>query len=128
VRVILADGQSIVRSALRLLLTTKTSHTIVAEAATAGELLAQVQASEPDMILLDWDLLGEQPIALLALLQERWPTISLVVLSRQPGVQTEALQAGAAHFVSKISSPDEVLAVLNSFSDDSFSDDSENEP
>jgi DNA-binding NarL/FixJ family response regulator len=123
VRVIIADGQLIVRSALRLLFTTTTSHSIIAEAATAGELLAHVQASEPDMILLDWDLLGEQPIALLALLQERWPTISLVVLSRQPGVQTEALQAGAAHFVSKISSPDEALAVLNSFSDDS-----ENEP
>jgi DNA-binding NarL/FixJ family response regulator len=119
VRVILADDQSIVRSALRLLLTTKTSHTVIAEAATAGDLLAQVSASEPDIILLDWQLRGEQAVRLLALLRDRWPAVVLIVLSSQPDKRVEALQAGAAFFVSKTSSPDEVLAVLNSFSDDS---------
>jgi two-component system invasion response regulator UvrY len=112
-RMILADDQVIVRSALRLLLTTKTSHSIIAEAATADELIAHVQANAPDIILLDWGLPGEQqPAGLLAFLRERWPTISLIVLSSHPDVQTEALQAGAAFFVSKTGLPEEVLEVI----------------
>jgi DNA-binding NarL/FixJ family response regulator len=116
VRVILADGQLIVRSALRLLLTTRTPHAIIVEAATADELLAQVNTGEPDLILLDWELPGAQPAALLSQFRERWPAITLVVFGRHPDIQTEAWQAGAAFFVSKTSLPDEVLAVLDRFS------------
>jgi DNA-binding NarL/FixJ family response regulator len=117
VRVILADDQPVVRSALRLLLTTKTHHTIIAEAATADELIAHVQTHEPDLILLDWGLPGEQPAAFLALFRERWPAIIVIVLSSQREAQAEALQAGAAFFVSKTSLPDEVLSVLEKLPD-----------
>jgi DNA-binding NarL/FixJ family response regulator len=126
-RVILADDQPVVRSALRLLLNTKTHHTIIAEAATADELIAQMQTLKPDLILLDWGLPGKQPATLLAFLRERWPTITCIVLSSQPEAQTEALRAGAAFFVSKTSQPDEVLAALESLPDDNESE-SENSP
>jgi DNA-binding NarL/FixJ family response regulator len=121
VRVILADDQPVVRSALRLLLNTKTQHTIIAEAATADELIAHVRIREPDLILLDWGLPGKQPAALLAFLRERWPAITLIVLSGQSDVHTEALQAGAAFFVSKTSLPDEVLSVLEELPNDDAS-------
>jgi DNA-binding NarL/FixJ family response regulator len=106
---------------LRLLLNTKTHHTIIAEAATADELIAQVQTLHPDLILLDWGLPGKQPATLLAFLRERWPAITCIVLSSQPEAQPEALRAGAAFFVSKTSLPDRVLSVLESLPDDNES-------
>lgn len=123
-RIILADDQVVVRSALRLLLTTKTHHTIIAEAATADELIAHVQTLEPDLILLDWGLPGKHPAILLAFFCERWPAITFIVLSSQPEAQNESLQAGAAFFVSKTSLPDELLSILEKLSnnDESISD------
>jgi len=116
VRIILADDQLIVRSALRLLLNNRTSHTVIAEVATAGELIAQMQAGEPDLVLVDWGLLGGQPAALLADVHQRWPTTPLIVLSSHADIKGDALQAGAAAFVSKTGPPEDVLVALGEFS------------
>jgi DNA-binding NarL/FixJ family response regulator len=57
-RVFLADKQAKVRSALRLLLEQEPGLSVVGEAAEAEDLLAQVQRTRPDLVLLDWELPG----------------------------------------------------------------------
>ncbi len=59
-RILLADDQSEVRSALHLLLEQEAGLTIVEEVSEADELLAQVEMTCPDVVLLDWELPGLQ--------------------------------------------------------------------
>jgi len=57
-RVLIADDQPEVRSSLQLLLEQLPNVTVVGEATGAGDLLAQVSVSCPDLVLLDWELPG----------------------------------------------------------------------
>jgi len=59
-RVFLADDQAKVCSALRLLLEQELGLRVVGEATEAKDLLAQVQRTQPDLVLLDWELPGLQ--------------------------------------------------------------------
>ena len=59
-RILLVDDQSEIRSALRLLLEQEQGMTVVGEVAKAEDLLAQVEATRPDVALLDWELPGLQ--------------------------------------------------------------------
>ena len=55
-RILIADVQAKVRFALRVLLERQPSCEIVGEASTGDDLIAQVQASCPDLMLLGWEL------------------------------------------------------------------------
>lgn len=57
-RVFLADDQAKVRAALRLLLEQEPGLSVVGEVTEAKDLLAQVQVTQPDVVLLDWELPG----------------------------------------------------------------------
>ncbi len=57
-RVLIADHQPAVRSALRLLLDERLDLVVVGEAADNEELLAQIGHLRPDIILLDQNLPG----------------------------------------------------------------------
>ena len=66
-RVLLADDQMKVRSALRLLLEQEPGLSVVGEAAEAKDLLAQVGTERPDLVLLDWELPDQGGAAILDL-------------------------------------------------------------
>ena len=55
-RILIADDQPNVRSALRLLLEQDPDVHIVAEVADSNGLLKQVGKNCPDLVLLDWEL------------------------------------------------------------------------
>jgi CheY-like chemotaxis protein len=57
-RVLLADDQSKVCAALRLLLEEGPRLSVMGEAAEAEDLLGQVEATQPDLMLSDWELPG----------------------------------------------------------------------
>ena len=112
-RILLADDQPKVRLALRLLLERKGGLSVVGEAADAEGVLAQAKAERPDLILLDWGLLGTAAADLLAALRVICPALSVIVLSGQLGVGQEALEAGADAFVSKMDPPERLLSALS---------------
>ena len=113
-RVLLADDQPQVRSALRLLLEQDPEMNVVGEAANAEELFVQVQATRPDLLLLDWELPGLQPTnPLLPALRALCPRLSVIALSGRPEVYREALAAGADAFVSKGDPPERLLSAVN---------------
>ena len=62
-RVLLADTQPHVRSALRILMNLEAGFIVVAEAVEAGDMLAQIRATRPDLVLLDWGLPGLPAVA-----------------------------------------------------------------
>ena len=113
-RVLLADDQPQVCSALRLLLEQDPEMNVVGEAAKAEDLLAQVGATRPDLLLLDWELPGLQPTnPLLPALRALCPRLSVIALSGRPEMCRAALAAGADAFVSKGDPPERLLSAVN---------------
>lgn len=112
-RVLIADDQPEVRSALRLLLEQDGEITVVGEAGGAGSLLGTVESLCPDVVLLDWELPGQDPSALLGLLRHACPRARAVALSGRPEARCPALTAGAFAFASKGEPPERLLAILS---------------
>ena len=111
-RVIVADDQPEVRSALRLAIEEKPGNNILTEVSSSGELLWQVGANCPDLILLDWELPGTKPKDLLSVLQKLCPRLSVIALSSRPQVRQVAINAGAQDFVCKSDPPETLLLAL----------------
>jgi two-component system response regulator DesR len=112
-RVLLADDQTRVRSALQILLKQEPGVNIVGEASEARELLAQVRATHPNLVLLDWGLPGLTTIGSLLAIHTACPDLVVIVLSGRPEARLEALSAGADDFVSKIDPPERLLAAIH---------------
>jgi DNA-binding NarL/FixJ family response regulator len=113
-RVLLAEHQAQVRSALRLLLTEEPGISIVDEASEAGVLLAQINRLQPDLVLLDWELPGLATIGSLSALRLLCPNLLMLVLSGWPGARQEALAAGADDFFCTIEPPEQLFAIIRS--------------
>jgi DNA-binding NarL/FixJ family response regulator len=111
-RVVLADHRADVRSALRLLVTHVLGLQVVGEVSAAVDVWTQVQDAAPDLLLLEWGLLGAGAGAALARLHAVNPDLQVIVLSGHPEVRQHALAAGADAFVSKADSAAQVLKTL----------------
>jgi DNA-binding NarL/FixJ family response regulator len=114
-RVLLADDQTNVRSALRLLLEQEAGLIISDEVSDFKELMASVMTRCPELVLLDWELPGGKNEKVIAALKAKCPELIIIALSSQPEAQREALDSGADAFVSKGSSPQQVIEVLRKF-------------
>ena len=112
IRVLLADDQAKVRSALRLLLAEHPEIEIMGEAVDTTGLLDWVKAACPDLVLLDWELPGLRPETILSLLHGRCPRLRVIALSSRPEASEAALDAGADAFVSKGDPPEELLVAI----------------
>lgn len=112
-RVLLADDQAKVRSALRLLLEHQPGVEILGEAVDTTGLLDWVKATHLDLVLLDWELPGLPAMTLLPLLQSHQPGLQVVALSGRPEAGQAALTAGADAFVSKGDPPEVLMAALD---------------
>lgn len=114
-RLLLADDQIKVRSALRLLLEQEPDLQVVGEAADATELLLAVPEKEPDVVLLDWELPGLPAAQLVRLLLYERPFLKIIAMSSRPEVERLALNAGVPAFLSKSESPEFVLLIIHAF-------------
>jgi DNA-binding NarL/FixJ family response regulator len=112
-RVLLADDQANVRSALRLLLQQQAGIEVLGEAIDTTGLLDWVKVACPDAVLLDWELPGLPTTALLPVLHFHCPNLRVIALSGRPEARKRAMEAGAHAFVSKGDPPDALLSALN---------------
>lgn len=111
-RVLLADDQLNVCSALRLLLEQEAGVSAVTEARNSSEVLAQLTKSCPELVLLDWELPGRKPAELVPLMRRICPQLFVIGLSSCPEARHAALRAGADDFVSKGDTPERLLAAI----------------
>ena len=117
-RILLADGQSKVRFALRVLLERQPGVVVVGEAADAEDLLGQTEEICPDMVLLAWELPGLVPTDDLVILREACPELCVVALSGRPEARHQAQEAGIDAFVSKAAPPEQLLTAIQTASRD----------
>ncbi len=101
--------------------------TVVGEVAKAKNLLAQVEATQPDVALLDWELPGLQAAdpatrfasapRLLSELRARCPRLRVIALSGRPEARQVALNAGVDAFVSKGDPAESLLQTLRAITE-----------
>jgi DNA-binding NarL/FixJ family response regulator len=111
-RILLADDESNVRYGLRVLLEEQSELEVMGEAANALDLLAQVETACPDLVLLSWELPGLTGTDLLPTLRRACDELHVLVLSGRPEARQASLDAGANAFVSKVESPERLLAAI----------------
>ena len=111
-RVLLADGRAQVRSAFHILLGQEAELILVSDVDDARNLPAAIDATQPDVVLLDWELPHLVGPRMLVTLRSLFPELQVIVLSCQLENKHVALISGADAFVSKIDPPDHLLELL----------------
>jgi two-component system, NarL family, invasion response regulator UvrY len=111
-RVMLAEKQSDVRSAVRLLITHTLGMQVVGEIAAAANFWTQMQDAGPDLLLLEWGLLGAEAGPVLTRLRAQYPGLQIIVLSGHGEARPHALAAGADAFVSTADAPEQLVRAL----------------
>ncbi len=105
-KVLIADDQNEVRSALRLSLEQSFPEITVKEITRAESLDREIADSEFALMLLDWEMPGMEDQRLRADVLAHWSTI---VLSATPTSRQQALALGAREFVCKSDPPETIL-------------------
>jgi DNA-binding NarL/FixJ family response regulator len=104
-RILLADDNPGLRSALRLLLETRLEFELIVEARDMEHVLAQVEDSHPDCIILDWELPGRPTRERVSVLRTLVPDLKVIAFSARPESKQAALTEGAEAFISKNEPP-----------------------
>lgn len=108
-RILVADNDARVRSALQTLLRQEPGEVIVRESADVDGLAVQVKEFKPDLVLMDWELPGRPAAALLFALRGLGCSPKVIILSVRPEAEGPALSAGADAFVCKGDPPEHLL-------------------
>ncbi len=116
IRVLIADDQAWLRSAMRLLLEQEANLAVVGEACNTDSLWHATKACAPDLILLDWELPGLGALSdhksLIHALYAEWPRLKIVALSVNPDVRSTSSAAGVDAFVNKAEPPEHLLTTV----------------
>jgi len=112
--ILLIDDHALFRSGLSMVLRAAIAGVEVREAGSLDEAL-HATAEAPDVVLLDIQLHGLNGLDGMALLKRQWPRAPIVVLSSdtRPETARQAVERGAAAFVSKAETASAMLAVVN---------------
>ena len=116
-RVLLADDQDKVRSALRLVIDQEPDFNVVGEVADPDQLLDSINKYQPDILLLDWELLPSERKTTLKSLAMKYPKLYVIVMSACIMSQKEAIAAGAKAFVCKVYPAETFITSLRNLAD-----------
>ncbi|MFF0413058.1 response regulator transcription factor [Kitasatospora sp. NPDC004745] len=111
IRLLLAEDQELVRTALCALLDLEDGFEVVAAVGRGDQVVGAAREHRPDVALLDIEMPGLDGLAAAAVLAEQVPGCRVVVLTTfgRAGYLRRAMEAGALGFVVK-DAPAEVLA------------------
>ncbi|WP_163548288.1 response regulator [Candidatus Frankia nodulisporulans] len=111
IKVLLADDQHLVRGALAALLALEEDIEVVGQVGRGDEVVAQVTALHPDVVLMDVEMPGIDGLAAAAAVRATAPRTQVLVVTTfgRTGYLRRAMEAGALGFVVK-DAPAEALA------------------
>ncbi|WP_405924667.1 DNA-binding response regulator [Streptomyces sp. NBC_00035] len=102
IRLLLADDEELLRSALAALLDLEDDLSVVAQAATSTDAVRLAREHRPDIAVLDLEMPPADGLTAAAQIRAELPTrIVMVTRHARPGVLRRALAAGVSGFVPK---------------------------
>lgn len=113
-RVLLADDHAVLRSGLRLLLTSQSEYDVVGEASSGTETLSLAEQLQPDLILLDLSMPALGGLDALPALRKLVPSARILILTMHddPQYLRQALKFGASGYVLKKAADSELLSAM----------------
>ena len=114
VRVVLADDQRVVREGLELVLRMLPDVDVVGTAANGAEALALVEATRPDVVLMDLRMPEVDGVEATGRLRAEYPQVRVVVLTTYADDESvfAALKAGARGFLTKDAGSEEIARAI----------------
>lgn len=114
IRLLIADDHAVVRAGLRELLAQRGSLVVAGEAADGDQVIALAAATPADVLLLDVSMPGPPFLDVLRGVREVAPRLRVLVLTMHPEHQfaVRALRAGAAGYLTKDRTPDELIEAV----------------
>lgn len=113
-KILIADDHPIVRRGLKMTIDAEDDMKVVAEAADGAELPALVKKYNPDVVLLDLQMPGQNGIQTLEALRPEFPELPLLILTSfsDDAHLYSALRAGASGFLLKEMGGDELVEAI----------------
>ncbi len=114
IRVLIADDHPVVRDGLAAMLGTQADFDVVGTAATGREVVAQAQALQPDVVLLDLEMPELDGVEALRQLATRCPAVRALVFTAFDTDEriVGAVQAGARGYLLKGAPRDELFNAI----------------
>jgi len=114
IRLFISDDHPVVRAGLRGIIEGEPDFEVVGEACDGGDMLARIGRTPAEVVLLDVSMPGPGFLEVLRGLRQDHPRVAILVLSVHPEDQyaVSALRAGAAGYLTKDHSPEELVAAI----------------
>jgi len=118
-RVILADDHALFRQSLSALLHSQEGIAVVGEAGDGHEALRLIEATGPDVAILDISMPGPGGLEIARTVREQgWPTkVLLLTMLTGPDLVQQAMEAGAQGFLLKENTFDELMDALKALAE-----------
>jgi len=110
-RVLIADDHSLVREGMRAMLAREPGLEVVGEAENGRQALEMCRELRPDLVLMDVRMPKLDGMAATQAIKEEYPSISVLIVTthESPEYLMDAIRAGAAGYVLKDSTKQELL-------------------
>lgn len=114
IRLMIVDDHAVVRDGLKAVLSLVDDFEVVSEAGNGAEALERAQASNPEVVLMDIGMKGENGIAVAQRLLDDNPERAVLMLTMHDGVEhaQRALKAGARGYVLKDSPSSDIVGAI----------------
>ncbi len=118
-KLVIADDHSIVRTGVQALIAQESDLTIVAEVSEGWSIPSLVAEQRPDILILDLNMPGPNPIHLIRELRQTHPGLAIIALTMHddPEWVRGALRAGAAGYVLKDEASAELIKAIRTVAD-----------
>ena len=114
IRLLLADDQELIRSALAVMLDLEEDFQVVASVGRGDEVAAAAREHQPDIALLDIEMPGLDGLAAAGVLAQQVPGCRPIILTTfgRPGYLRRAMESGARGFVVKDAPPEQLADAI----------------
>jgi two-component system response regulator DesR len=111
IRLLLADDQTLVRSALAALLDLEDDFAVVAQVGRGDEVVTAALRDRPDVALVDIEMPGMDGLAAASALGHELPDCRVIILTAfgRPGYLRRAMESGALGYVVKDAPPEQLV-------------------
>lgn len=113
-RIVIADDHAVVRTGIQLILEDFDELDLIGECETGDELIEFLQKENIDLVLLDIRMPGSDTLQIIQYIKKVYPGLPVIIFTMNDDKyhMVKMLQAGASAFLSKQSSPSEIIDVI----------------